>query len=409
MMHRPLRIPFDGELGKAMQLTLPKKKIPITHHSRARCKRIRVGFVVHVMQVAGAEMLVAETIRQLATDIEPTILCLDAVGEMGKRLQQEGVPIICLDRRPGRDWGLARRFAKIVREHEIEIVHAHQYTPFFYSGLAKLLFRARFQLILTEHGRHFPDVVSWKRRVLNRLILSHCANAVSAVCDFSARALREVDGFGGKTIEVIENGVDYQAYQPIQSKESLRRKLELDPARKYLICVARFHPVKDHATLLRGFARIAPQCPNANLLLAGDGPLRSDLESLTHQLHLQDRVQFLGVRADIPELLQAADLFVMTSLSEAASLTLLEAMAVGLPVVVTDVGGNPEIVRHNIDGLLVPRQDDAALSEALSTLLHYPEKAEALGASGRDRVHQKYDLQRTIARYHQLYQQLAAI
>lgn len=408
-MHRFLRILFDDELDKAMQLTLPEKKNSARHVSLETDKRIRVGFVVHVMQVAGAEMLVAETIRRLEGEIEPTILCLDAVGELGTRLQQEGTPVMCFHRRPGRDWDLARRFAKVVQEREIEIVHAHQYTPFFYAALAKLFFRARFQLILTEHGRHFPDVVSWKRRVFNRLILSRCANAVSAVCDFSAHALREVDGFSGKTIEVIENGVNYQAYQRSQSKESLRRKFGLDPARKYLICVARFHPVKDHATLLRGFARVAQQCPNANLLLVGDGPLRSDLESLTHQLHLQDRVQFLGIRSDVPELIQAADVFVMTSLSEAASLTLLEAMAAGLPVVVTDVGGNPEIVRHNIDGLLVPRQDDAALSEALSTLLHHPEKAEALGASGRDRVHQKYDLKRTITRYHQLYQQLAAL
>jgi N-acetyl-alpha-D-glucosaminyl L-malate synthase BshA len=360
------------------------------------------------MQVAGAEILVTETIRHLKDEIEPTILCLDAVGDLGKRFELEGIPVICFSRRQGRDWGLARRLAKVARQHQIEVMHAHQYTPFFYAALAKLLFGARFQLFLTEHGRHFPDVVSWKRRAFNRLVLSHCANAVNAVCEFSAGALREADGFGGKRVDVIENGVNYQRYQKQESKENIRQKLGLDQARKYLICVARFHPVKDHATLLRGFARIAPRIPTTDLLLAGDGPLRRDLESLTTKLGLEQRVDFLGVRSDVPELLQAADLFVMTSLSEAASLTLLEAMAAGLPVVVTKVGGNPEIVRDNIDGLLVPRQDDAALADALLSLLGNPEKSAAMGASGQNLVRQRYDLHRTISRYHQFYQQLAA-
>jgi len=207
---------------------------------------------------------------------------------------------------------------------------------------------------------------------------------------------------------VIENGINYTSYQGIQEKGTVRRKLGFDPKRKYLICVARFHPVKDHATLLRGFACIAQKSPNVDLLLAGDGPLRQELESLCQQLGVEQRVQFLGIRSDVADLLQAADCFVLTSLSEAASLTLLEAMAAGLPVVVTNVGGNPEIVRNHIDGLLVPRHNDSALADALQTLLQGPKRAAAMGASGQERVHEKYDLNRTISRYCQLYQQLAS-
>src|SRR6185312_12907577 len=106
---------------------------------------------------------------------------------------------------------------------------------------------------------------------------------------------------------------------------------------------------------LTGFAQVAT--PDVDLVLAGDGPLRPDLEDLARQLGVANRVIFLGVRSDVPAVLQALDVFAMTSLSEAASLTLLEAMASARPVVVTDVGGNPEIVRNGVDGVLVPRGD----------------------------------------------------
>src|SRR5262249_20822565 len=150
----------------------------------------------------------------------------------------------------------------------------------------------------------------------------------------------------------------------------------LDPARAYVGCIARFHPVKDHATLVRAFAVVARTCPDVDLLLAGDGPLRGQLESLAAELGIASRVLFLGVRKDVPEILQAIDVFAMTSLSEAASLTVLEAMAAGRPVVVTDVGGNPELVRHGCDGLLVGRADAGGAASALRRLLADPALAE---------------------------------
>src|SRR3954452_2385212 len=104
------------------------------------------------MQVAGAEVLVAETIRRLAGRIEPTILCLDGVGPLGARLAAEGVPVVSLGRRPGRDWRVVRRMAGEIRDRGVEVVHAHQYTPFFYASLAKVASGRSPRLILTEHG-----------------------------------------------------------------------------------------------------------------------------------------------------------------------------------------------------------------------------------------------------------------
>ncbi len=365
---------------------------------------IRVGFVLHVMQVAGAEVLVLETIRRLGSRIKPTIFCLDAVGRLGEQLRAEGVEVVCLERRPGRDWRLPWRLAREIRRRDIEVLHAHQYTPFFYAALARALVWLKPRLILTEHGRHFPDVVSPLRRAVNRLLLDRLADAVNACCAFSARALCEVDGFAGGRIEVIENGIEPERYQLATDQTALRQRLGLKPERRYVINVARHHPVKDQATLLRGFAVVAGRRDDVDLLLAGDGPGRAGLERQAADLGIAGRVKFLGVRRDVPDLLRAADIFALTSVSEAASLTLLEAMAAGLPVVVTEVGGNPEIVRHGREGLLVPRGDASALAEALGQLLDDPARAMNLGRAGRTRVGRRYRLGRTVEAYGRLYE-----
>jgi glycosyltransferase involved in cell wall biosynthesis len=202
---------------------------------------------------------------------------------------------------------------------------------------------------------------------------------------------------------VIENGVDLPKYAEAADVRALRRGLGLDPDRRYVVTVARFHPVKDHRTLLRAFAEVASARADVDLLLVGDGALRPDLERQTAELGLTPRVRFLGVRSDVADLLRASDVFALTSVSEAASITLLEAMACARPVVVTAVGGNPEIVRDGVDGLLAPRGDAMAIAAALGRILGDDTLARTMGQSGAERVRQQYQLDRTIERYFELY------
>ncbi len=368
---------------------------------------IRVGLIVHLMQVAGAEVLVRETIRRLSGKIEPTIFCLDSVGQIGEEMIRAGVEVVCFNRRPGRDWAVSRRMARVIGERQIEVLHAHMYSPFFYASLARPLCLFRPKLILTEHGRHYPDRVSPLRRAVNRLVLDRLANAVTACCRFSAEGLARSDGFAGSRIEIIENGVEVNDYKRSISKAKAKEKIGLEIARKYIIHVARHHPVKDQRTLLRAFAIAAPQLSEVDLLMVGGGQLRGELENLAIELRIVDRVKFLGIRADIADLMRAADVFALTSLSEAASLTLMEAMASGLPVVVTAVGGNPEIVRHEREGLLFPRGDAEACAAAFRRLFDEPTFAEQLGAAGQARTTEKYQLARTVENYYRLYRRLA--
>jgi glycosyltransferase involved in cell wall biosynthesis len=368
---------------------------------------VRVALVVHVMQVAGAEVLVRETVRRLKGRIAPTVFCLDAVGRLGEELIAEGVDLVCFGRKPGRDFGVSRRMARAVRERRIEVIHAHQYTPFFYSALAKVLCGFGPKVILTEHGRHYPDRVSPVRRGLNRLVFDRLADAVNACSLFSAEGLVKIDGFAGARVGVIENGIEVDRYGPPADKALAKADVGLNPHRRHLVHVARHHPVKDQVTLVRGFARAAPHLPDVDLVMAGDGPLRDELEARARELKVHERVHFLGIRTDVPELMRAADAFALTSLSEAASLTLLEAMASALPVIATNVGGNPELARHEREGLLFPRRDAEGCATAIRRVFEDPQLAARLGAAGRARAEERYRLERTVTEYYELYRRLA--
>jgi glycosyltransferase involved in cell wall biosynthesis len=370
--------------------------------------RIKVAFVVHQMQVAGAEMLVAELCRRLSDRIDPCVWCLDAEGQLGAELAREGVPVVVIGRKPGIDVSTGLRLGREMRKRRTAVVHAHQYTPFFYSAIGRVAAGLRPRLIITEHGRHYPDVVSPKRRALNRAVFAPLANYSTGVCEFSVRGLVENDGFKGRPVEVIENGIDLERYDDVgRSRDEWLTGLGLDPSNLYVTCVARFHPVKDHETLIRAFALAAPKVPRARLLLVGGGDRRTVLEALARELGVDQRVVFLGIRRDVPEVLHASDVFALSSVSEAASITLLEAMACRLPSVLTGVGGNPEIVREGQEGLLVPRGDAAAMGRALVTVLNDANLRERMGRAARARVEERYLLSRTVERYGRLFETLA--
>ena len=368
---------------------------------------IRVGFCLHSMNVAGAEVLVTQIIDRLKGQIEPTVFCLDSVGKLGEELQAKGVPVIAFGRKPGLDFGIVHRFSKELLQRRIQVLHAHQYTPFFYSALARIRGARSTRILMTEHGRHYPDLVSAKRKWINRLFLSRLANHSTACCAFSARALEQNDGF--RNVEVLYNGIDtsdHPARKSDSQRMELRNRLGLSPGIRYITCIARFHPVKDHPTLVRGFAILHRQQPNTRLLLVGSGPEEQSLRDLVADLGVSDSVEFWGVRRDISDILQASDIFSLTSVSEAASLTLLEAMANGCPVAITDVGGNGEHITHGVHGLLSPRGDAQSLSANFKRILQDYPAAERMAQAARERVSREFCLDAAIERYAKLYASL---
>lgn len=172
--------------------------------------------------------------------------------------------------------------------------------------------------------------------------------------------------------------------------------------------VGRLDPVKDHHSLLRAFAAAAQNCPEARLIVVGDGVLRQNIADQVKELRIADRVQLLGERQDVAAILKALDCFTLTSVAEGISNTILEAMATGLPVIATRVGGNPELVEHGVTGQLVEPKDVGALTRAIETYSQDGALCQRQGEAARRRSEKHFSLERMAADYSDFYSIVAA-
>jgi len=276
-------------------------------------RRLRVTHVLHSLVVAGAEMLVHQLVRRLGDGFDFSVLLLDDIGPLGEDLRARGIPVEVLGRRPGVDVGLGRRLGSALRQRRTDVVHAHQYTPWFYAGLGAAWGLGRPRLLFTEHGRHYPDVRRPKRVAFNRL-LTPVTDGLVAVSGFVRDCLRDNEGLPQDRIRVLYNGIEPERFDAQTDRVALRAELGVGPEDPVVGIAARFAPVKDHATLLRAFARVRHALPAAKLVLAGDGPLREDLERQAAEAGIAEAVRFLGVRGDVPALLKTWDVFCLSSL-----------------------------------------------------------------------------------------------
>ncbi|HZU37761.1 MAG TPA: GT4 family glycosyltransferase PelF [Gemmataceae bacterium] len=361
--------------------------------------------VLHTMVVGGAEVLAARLARQLCESYRFVFVCLDDLGKLGEELRKDGFPVHVLGRRPGLDWRCAWRLGRLLRREQVALIHAHQYTPFLYALLARIVYR-RPPILFLEHGRHYPDQPRRKRRIANRL-LPRRSDRIVAVGEAVRQALIDIEGFPPERVARIYNGIDLSAYEDNNlQRQQTRRDLGAESEDVLIALVARLDYLKDHATAIRTMARLAPRCPRAKLLLVGEGPQRPHIEEAIRALNVSTQVQLLGYRRDIPQVLAAADIFLLTSISEGIPLTVIEAMAAGLPVVATRVGGLAEVVEEGRSGWLVPTGDDAALAEALEKLARDPAKRAEMGKQGRTRALDLFSESRMVAEYDALYRRM---
>jgi glycosyltransferase involved in cell wall biosynthesis len=357
------------------------------------------------MHVGGAEVLAARLARQLSDRYRFLFACLDDVGTLGDELRAEGFRVELLGRKPGLDWRCGLRLARLLRRERVDLVHAHQYTPFFY-GLAARLVTRRAPVLFTEHGRHFPDYPRRKRMMANRLLLQR-RDRVVGVGEAVRQAVIQNEGIPACRVGVIYNGIDLDRFQTERTeRDAVRRELGLAPGDLAVLQVARLDYLKDHATAVRTIQRVVAQLSSARLILVGQGPEQQAIRTLVNQLGLSRNVLFLGLRTDIPRLLRAADLFLLTSISEGIPLTLIEAMAVRLPVVSTDVGGTGEVVAAEETGLLAPAGDDDALARAVLRLAGDATLRRNMGQRGQERARRLFSEVQMHGQYVELYREM---
>jgi len=365
--------------------------------------------VLHSLDIGGAEVLAAGMARELSDRYRFVFACLDdEVGVLGKEFEERGVPMRIFDRQPGVDWKCSFRLAAFFREHKVQIVHAHQYTPFFQSMLARLAYR-RPPIVFTEHGRHFPDSRSSKRVAVNRALL-RSDDRLIGVGESVRRALVDNEGLPEKRTETIYNGVPLKNFQAVngdgQVRRTAQRELSIDDAEFAIVQVARLNSLKDHATAIRTLKRLRDDQVPAKLILVGDGEERAALEQLVADQTVENDVVFLGARSDIPRLLASADAFLLSSISEGIPLTLIEAMGAGVPIVSTDVGGIPEVIEHGVSGLLASAGDTETLATHLKSLWQNPEQRSQLAENGCKRAVERFSLEQMHRQYVDVYEQV---
>lgn len=351
------------------------------------------GRVVHVLNstaIGGAEMLVlrlGERLQELGWS--PEVLTLRGTGALAERFRESGMAVTDLAvPETGGVLRLRQAMRRWLQTAHPAVLHTHNVSPLVATALA-LPRRHPARFIHTKHGRARSR--TWRGRALTRWAARRPDAIVAVSRDAATRAV-EREGFPAERVQLIHNGIDTAPITPRTGRWGRR-----------LVTVARLEPVKALDVLLRAVAMLRGTEREVTLTVVGDGSARPALEALAHQLDLAAVVAFSGWRADVAHELRAADLFVMSSRSEGLSLTLLEAMAVGLPVVATAVGGNPEVVAHDKTGLLVPPGDPAALADAIAAVLDQPDRAAALGAAGRERVLAHFSLDAMALAHDRLY------
>jgi glycosyltransferase involved in cell wall biosynthesis len=294
-----------------------------------------------------------------------------------------------------------RQFMRALREERPAVFHAHLSWPLACrSGLLAAAVARTPAIVATAHL--FIHIASRRGIYLQRLI-STCVDRYIAVSAEVARGLRENFGIADGQIEVVHNAIPIARFDR-SAPQGLRAALTRGAERPIVLTPARLHPQKGHDVLLDAIRGV----PEATFVLAGDGPLRGPLEARARALGIADRVVFLGERDDVPDLLAAADLFVLPSLWEGLPLSLLEAMAAEKPVIATAIGGTDEAVSDGRTGLLVPPSDPVALAEAIRRLLRDPDLARQLAHAGKARVQREFAEGPMVARISGIYEELLA-
>jgi L-malate glycosyltransferase len=353
----------------------------VTHAPEAR--PIRLLLVVDSLEVGGAERQVVDLAGALRRKGYGITVACSVAGDLSGALEEAGVPVRPLLKRLAKrrlSLAYAWRLRRLLKGEQFDLVHAHIYASIAAAAIATL--ETDVPLVITEHTE--ASWQDWRARWVSRWVYRRAARII-AVSTPIRRRLIERDDVHPDLITIVPNAVA-SASEP-HADAPLPTELRKRPL---VGVVARLQPEKGVSSFLKAAARVAPQFPEAHFVVAGDGPFRQELVALTENLDLGSRVHFLGFRADASALMRSLDVLVAPSLTEGSPLVTLEAMAAGVPVVASAVGGIPDQVRHDKEGLLVPPGDTHALGNALLALLRDPPRARRLGEAGRRRVASRF-------------------
>lgn len=364
----------------------------------------RLLLVTNTLGWGGAESQVIDlALRFRARGWDVTVAVLLRQAERRGMLELAGIPVHTLGMPRGvPDLRAIWRLARLVRRLQPSVVHSHV----VHANLLTRITRSVAPMPVLVSSAHTVNEEGRWREIAYSLT-DALTDLTTNVSHAAVQRSIEVGAAPSHRIRFMPNGIDLDRFQPdMDVRKRVRRDLDIE-SRFVWLAVGRVDASKDYANLLRAYAQLKGHPAQPVLLIVGDGPLRAETEERIREAQLTDSVRLLGTRADVPDLMNAADAYVMSSAWEGLPMVLLEAAATGLPIVATDVGGNAQIVRQEETGELVPAGDSVALAAAMTRLMDLPaDVRRQWGEAGAAHVRRTFGLDEVVDQWEKLYYEL---
>jgi len=354
----------------------------------------------------GVEEHICGLLRNLSKDqFRPQLVCDPAIYERYRAAVPSDIVVTPLALSSPKHIQGAVQFAKLLVKSRVQIVHSHM----FWSSLfaSPVAWACRVPVIVeTLHGTEAWRT-GWKaNNVLDRATTGFVSKYV-AVSASDARFLATRKRVPTRKIAIIHNGIDVAPFSQVTvERNKLRKMLGFSENDLVLIMVARMHRGKGHPILFDAMRRLIGSYPTLKLICLGEGEEQPQLRALSERYALSHCIRFLGYQQNVAEWLRAADINVLPTFYEGMPLTILEAMAAGLPTVASKVGGIPEAIQHGVSGILVPQGDAVILAESISVLLRDAATRSRLGHAAQDRARQNFSLEQQVSGTEKMYRDL---
>lgn len=350
--------------------------------------------------MGGSEKVVYDIVRKLDRERYMPVIVGFEDGSIRERYEKMEARVYVMKSGSKLDYKLVHNLRNMLLDEGIDIINPHHFTPLFYSFLATRLTKVK--LVYTEHSRWQLEQLARMKSVLNRLLLSR-TDAVVAISKQIEDYYRNVLKLKGDKIHFITNGIDLALFETGNGKD-VRHELGVENGERLLGTVANLRPEKNHKLLISAFSRVAKELENIRLVLVGFDCMGGEIQRFAAKSGVGEKILFLGQRDDVPELLRIFDIFCLTSVYEGLPLTVLEAMASGVPVIGANVLGINEVIRNDTNGLLFPKNDEKRLADLMKRLLMDGKLRERLSKQGRSYVEKYYNLDDKIKEYDELFQ-----
>ncbi|MZR32397.1 glycosyltransferase family 4 protein [Sneathiella litorea] len=385
----------------------------ITHEIPAN-NTIRLAMLVTRMDIGGVPDHIMTLLDGFGRNIDVTLITDSIHADHLADIENSGVKVHLLQMKRlvsvKSDLKALKNLRRILKDGQFNILHTHMSKAALLGAIVGT-FSRDIIVVNTAHNLGFIAIPQyWKKAVFwayDKIISALGFDAIITVSQMVANKIIRAKVAPGNRVHVITNGIRLQEFKASAKKETeFRREILGNAEGVIIVCVARLVWFKGIDTLINAFSRVLKEHPSARLAIIGDGELRDTLMAQTRQLGIEEFIHFCGERRDIPAILSASDLFVLSSVSEGLPISLLEAMAAQLPIVATDVGGISELILHGDTGYLVPARDPVKLAKNISDLLSDPNARRTLGKAGYNRLCTEFTQDAMVMRTEALYQQL---